>query len=62
MALPPIIHAVVIRSRKVAQLRAAELLQSSGVLTWVPAGGDTHVRPAGGRKRRAMHAQATRRR
>eukprot|EP00966_Prymnesium_polylepis_P081977 1898996-Prymnesium_polylepis.1 len=33
--------------------------QRSWVLTWVPAGGDT---PAGGGKRRAMHAQVTRRR
>eukprot|EP00966_Prymnesium_polylepis_P133711 3090655-Prymnesium_polylepis.1 len=36
--------------------------QRSGVLTWVPAAGNTRVGPAGGGKHRAMHAQATRRR
>ena len=57
MALPPIIHAVVIRSCKMPKLCDAE---SFGVHTWVPAGGDTHIGPASVRKRSAMHAQSTR--
>ena len=55
----PFIHAVIIRSCKVAQLCDADSL---GVHTWVPEGGGTHIGLASGHKRRAMCELATRRR
>eukprot|EP00966_Prymnesium_polylepis_P049246 1139843-Prymnesium_polylepis.1 len=58
MALPSCIHAVIIRSCSVTQLRAAE---SGGAHVGAGGWGHAHIGPASGCKRRTMHAQSTRR-